>query len=64
MLNDSISMSTKTGSAPTELIDSAVAKKVNGVVITSSLGPTPSARSARTSASVPELTPMACFTPR
>ena len=38
------SISTKTGSAPTRLIASAVAKNVNGVVITSSPRPTPSAR--------------------
>ena len=58
------SMSTKTGVAPTASIDSEVAKNVNGEVTTSSPGPTPRARSAITSASVPELTPTACFTPR
>jgi hypothetical protein len=57
-------MSTKTGVAPTRLMASAVAKKVKGVVITSSPGPTPRARRAMTKASVPEFTPMACFTPK
>ncbi len=58
------SMSTNTGFAPTMLMLSAVAKKVNGVVITSSPGPMPRARRAITSASVPLFTPMACLTPR
>src|SRR5690606_26957619 len=51
------SMSTKTGVAPTREIDSAVAKKVKGVVITSSPGPIPRASSVRTRASVPLATP-------
>ena len=61
MLNVTGSMSTNTGVAPTLLIDSGVAKNVNGVVMTSSPGPIPSARKLITSASVPELTPIACF---
>ena len=64
IVNVTGSMSTKTGTAPTLLMDSGVAKNVNGVVMTSSPGPTPSARSPITSASVPEFTPIACFTPR
>src|SRR5690606_31701731 len=51
-------------SAPTDSTASAVAKNVNGVVTTSSPGPMPSARSASTSASVPEFTPTAWRTPR
>ena len=58
------SMSTNTGRAPSRWITPAVAKKVNGVVITSSPGPTPSAISAASSASVPEETATARFTPR
>ena len=50
-------MSTNTGVAPTWLMASAVAKKVKGVVITSSPGPMPRARRAMTRASVPELQP-------
>src|SRR5574341_320161 len=42
---------------------SAVAIKVNGVVMTSSPLPTPAARRARCKASVPEATPTACPTP-
>ena len=61
MLNVSGSMSTNTGVAPTLWIVPAVAKNVNGVVITSSPGPTSSARSASRSASVPFAQPMACF---
>ena len=60
----SSSTSTNTGSAPTWLMASAVAKKVNGVVITSSPGPMPRARRAMTRASVPELQPTAWATPR
>ena len=44
-------------------IVSAVAKKVNGVVITSSPSPMPIAFIAITSASVPLFTAIACFTP-
>ncbi len=46
-------MSTNTGVAPTLWIVPAVAKKVNGVVITSSPGPASTARNASRSASVP-----------
>ena len=43
MLNVSGRMSTNTGVAPTRAMHPAVAKNVNGVVITSSPGPIPSA---------------------
>ncbi len=46
MLQVSGSMSTNTGVAPSSTMTSAVAMKENGVVITSSPGPTPSAISA------------------
>ena len=52
-------ISQKTGVAPVREIDSAVAPKVNGVVITSSPSPTPNASSPRYNASVPEPTPTA-----
>ncbi|MNW47663.1 hypothetical protein D3C74_250030 [compost metagenome] len=58
------STSAKTGSAPTRLIASAVAKNVNGVVITSSPGPIPAASKAMTSASVPEFNAIACLVPK
>jgi hypothetical protein len=64
MLKVRSSMSTKTGVAPTLLMLSAVAKKLKGVVMTSSPGPMPRARRPMTRASVPELTPMACLVPR
>ena len=64
MLNVRSSTSTKTGVAPTLAMASAVAKKLNGVVTTSSPGPAPRARRAMTSASVPLFTPTACLTPR
>jgi len=64
MLKVASSMSTKTGVAPTRAMLSAVAKKLNGVVTTSSPAPMPSARSAITNASVPEFTPTACRAPR
>ena len=57
------STSTKTGTAPSSPATSAVAMKVKGVVMTSSPAPIPRARSARSSASVPLATPMACGTP-
>jgi hypothetical protein len=47
--------------APACTITFAVAGQVIGVVITSSPGPTPSARSARCNAAVPEATAMTCF---
>ena len=53
------SMSTNTGVAPTLWIVPAVAKKVNGVVITSSPRPMSSARIARRIASVPLAQPIA-----
>ena len=43
----SSSTSTKTGLAPAIIITDAVAKKVNGVVITSSPGPIPFANMAK-----------------
>ena len=57
------SMSTKTGRPPRRETTPADAKKLNGLVMTSSPGPTPSAISATKSASVPEETPSACRTP-
>ena len=57
------SMSTKTGLAPRRAMHPPVAKKENGVVITSSPGPTSSAMSATSSASVPLETPIACGVP-
>src|SRR2546430_706420 len=56
-------MSTKTGRAPTITIVVAEATNENAGVRTSSPGPTPSAASARRSASVPEATPTAWRTP-
>ncbi len=53
------SMSTNTGRAPRRAIEPAVATKVNGVVTTSSPGPTPYAIRARSSASEPEAQPSA-----
>jgi hypothetical protein len=53
------STSTKIGVAPTRDTQPAVAKKENVGVITSSPGPTPSAISATSSASVPDETAMA-----
>ena len=55
------SMSTKTGVAPALWMVPAVAKKVNGVVITSSPRPMSRALSASSSASVPLAHPIACF---
>jgi hypothetical protein len=60
-LNVAGSMSTNTGVAPTLWMVPAVAKKVNGVVTTSSPRPTSSARSASSSASVPFAQPTAYF---
>ena len=53
-------MSTNTGVPPALWMAPAVAKKVNGVVMTSSPGFRSSARSGRSSASVPLAQPMAC----
>ncbi len=50
-------MSTNTGVAPPCEIVLPVAIKVKGVVMTSSPAPTPTASSARRSASVPDATP-------
>ena len=61
ILNDSGSISAKTGFAPVLQIDPTVAKNVKGDVITSSPSPIPNDLSARSSASVPEETPIACF---
>jgi hypothetical protein len=52
------SMSTKTGTAPSSTITSAVAMKVKGVVMTSSPRPMPSAIRAISSPSVPDATVM------
>ena len=59
----SSSTSTNTALAPSSTIISAVAMKVNGVVMTSSPGFTPSAISAISSASVPEATLTQCAAP-
>ena len=53
------SMSANTGVAPVRAMHPAVAKNVKGVVMTSSPGPTSSAMSAASKASVPLETPMA-----
>ena len=63
MLKSASSESTKTGVAPVRAIAPAVAKNVNDGHSTSSPGPMPSVISESSSASVPELTPMACRTP-
>ena len=55
--------STNTGVAPVRAIAPAVAKNVNDGHSTSSPGPMPSVISESSSASVPELTPMACLAP-
>ena len=52
-------MSAKIGVAPTRTIAPTVAKKVNGVVMTSSPGPIPSTISEMMSASEPLVTPTA-----
>ena len=57
MLKVTGSMSTNTGVAPTSAMVLAEATNEKAEVMTSSPGPTPSARRARSSASVPELTP-------
>jgi len=57
-------ISTKTGVALLRQIEEAVAKKLKGVVITSSPSPIPKALMAKTRASVPEAQPMAFFIPR
>jgi len=64
MLNVWGSISTYTGLAPSSTIVSVVATNVNGVVITSSPLPMPSAIIAICNASVPEAQPTAYFTPR
>ncbi|MNV95169.1 hypothetical protein D3C71_1900340 [compost metagenome] len=61
MLQVSGSTSTKTGVAPSSTMTSAVATKVNEVVITSSPAPMPSAISDISRASVPEATVMQCL---
>jgi hypothetical protein len=58
MLKLAGSMSTNTGTAPVRAMVPAVAKKVNGVVMTASPAPISSVMSARSSASVPDETPM------
>ena len=63
-LNEPGSMSQNAGRAPVRAIVPAVAKKVNGDVITSSPAPMPSAMRASSSASVPEDTPTACAAPQ
>jgi predicted anti-sigma-YlaC factor YlaD len=57
------SISTKTGFAPTSAMTSAVAMKLNGVVMTSSPRPMPSAINAINSVSVPLLAATQCLTP-
>jgi hypothetical protein len=57
-LNVSGSMSQNVGRAPVRAMVPAVAKNVNGVVMTSSPGPISRAMSATSNASVPEETPM------
>ena len=59
MLKVTGSISTKTGVAPTRAIAPAVAKKVNGVVMTSSPTPIPSTMREMSRASEPEETPHA-----
>ena len=61
MLNVAGSMSTNTGVPPALWMAPAVAKKVNGVVITSSPGWRSSALSGSSRASVPLAQPMACL---
>ena len=61
MLNVAGSMSTKTGVPPALWIAPAVAKKVNGGVMTSSPGLRSSARSGSSSASVPLAQAIACL---
>ena len=56
-------MSTNTGLAPASKIELVDAKKLKGVVMTSSPPPIPKALSATTKASVPEAHVRACFTP-
>jgi hypothetical protein len=56
-------MSTNTHLAPASAIISPVAINVNGEVMTSSPGPTPSAINAINSVSVPLEAPMQCLTP-
>ena len=58
------STSTQTGVAPRRATEPAVAKKVKDGIRTSSPSRISSAISASRSASVPEETPRACFTPR
>ena len=58
------SMSANTGLAPTRWAQPAVAKKLNGVVTTSSPWPTPSAIRATSRASVPDDTPSAWGAPQ
>ena len=57
-------MSTKTGLAPVRAMAPAVAKKVYGVVITSSPGPMPSAIRLTSRASLPEETVTAWAQPQ
>jgi hypothetical protein len=57
------SMSMRTALAPRRAMQVAVARKVYGVVTTSSPGPTPSAMRPTRIASVPEETPTACVEP-
>ena len=52
-------MSTKTGLAPRREMAPAVAKKVNGTVMTSSPDLTPDAINAKSSASLPDAQPIA-----
>ena len=57
------STSTNSGRAPTRTTELALAKKLNGVVMTESPGCTPAATRASHSASVPEAQPTVSCTP-
>ena len=58
------SISINTGCAPSRVMQPAVEKNVNGVVITESPGPIPSAIISTSCASVPDDTPIACPAPQ
>src|SRR5437870_9826234 len=63
MFRSESTTSANTGVAPAWTITFAVAGQVIGVVITSSPGPTPTLRSARWRAAVPEATARTCSAP-
>ena len=64
MFRSSRRTSTKRGVAPSSAADDAEAANEFGAVMTSSPGPTPTARSARISAAVPSATPTAYRVPQ